>query len=341
MRNDSLRLKQSRGWFAATSSFRDAIEKLSDGAFKLFACVCLDADRPTGRLRASHKDLAARLGKSRRAIGCHIKELEQKGICTVEAGRNQFAPSRFQVREAYWPYVRCDSEPVPSEKEAAGVGSNHSHPQRVDQPVDGDWRDSSERADYVARIRECFQELGCTRATFSSSDERVAHRLMERAIPLRVVLDAMMLGAYRKYESWLNRRFDPSAPAAGSDPIVSLSYFEELIEEVSKTHITPQKRALLEGKARFSQRRWNQIAERNLRAASSGVGSRDGKIAAASSDNVIEPGAPRLRASDPGTSTAESLVVRATETTAGARALRKVLLAQKGSKHSTAACAKK
>ena len=52
MRNDALRLKQSRGWFAATSSFREAIEKLSDGAFKLFACVCLDADRPTGRLRA-------------------------------------------------------------------------------------------------------------------------------------------------------------------------------------------------------------------------------------------------------------------------------------------------
>ena len=194
----------------------------------------------------------------------------------------------------------------------------------------------------MARIRECFLDLGCTRGTFSSSDERVAHRLMERAIPLRVVLDAMLLGAYRKYESWLNRRFDPSSPAPGSDPIVSLSYFEQLIEEVRETRVTSQQRASLEGKLRFSQRRWKQIAERRPgAAASAGVGSRDGETAAASGDKAIEPGAARLRTSDPGTSAGELLEVRATETAAGARALTKVLLAQKGSKHSTAACAKK
>lgn len=342
MRNDALRLKQSRGWFAATSSFRDALEKLSDGAFKLFACVCLDADRPTGRLRASQKDLAARLGKSRRAVACHIKELEQKGICTVEAGRNQFATSRFQVSEAYWPYVRAERDLVPSGKGGVESASNQSQSPRIDQPVDDHWRDSSGGADYVASIRECFLDLGCTRGTFSSSDERVAQRLMERAIPLRVVLDAMLLGAYRKYESWLNRRFDPSAPPPESHPIVSLSYFEQLIEEVSKTRISSQQREALGGKLRFSQRRWKQIAERNERAAVSvGVGSRDGKPTGASSDKAIEPGAARLRTSDPGTSPAEPVEVRATETAAGARALRKVLLGQKGSKHPTAACAKK
>jgi hypothetical protein len=37
-------LKESSGWFAAGNSFRRALPLLSDGAFKMFAYICLEAD---------------------------------------------------------------------------------------------------------------------------------------------------------------------------------------------------------------------------------------------------------------------------------------------------------
>jgi hypothetical protein len=41
-------LKQPSGWFAAGAAFRQALTLLSDGAFKLFAYLCLQAKRQTG-----------------------------------------------------------------------------------------------------------------------------------------------------------------------------------------------------------------------------------------------------------------------------------------------------
>lgn len=38
---EKLRLKEPTGWFAAGSGFQRAITELSDGAFKLFAYLCL------------------------------------------------------------------------------------------------------------------------------------------------------------------------------------------------------------------------------------------------------------------------------------------------------------
>jgi len=43
--NERLSLKESSGWFAAGASFRRALTVLSDGAFRLFALICLEADR--------------------------------------------------------------------------------------------------------------------------------------------------------------------------------------------------------------------------------------------------------------------------------------------------------
>jgi len=369
MRSDTLRLKQPSGWFAATSSFRTALELLSDGAFKLFACLCLDADRPAGRLLASQKDLAARLGKSRRALAGYVKELEQKGICTVEAGRNQFASSRFEVSEAYWPYHRPVSEMSPGSWVKGAVESTGNASRENAS------RDSGERAHYVASIRECFLGIECASRKFSSSDERAARRMIERAIPLGVVMDAMLLGSYRKYESWLNRRIDPAAPAAGSDPIVSLAYFEPLIEEVRKMRISSQDRALLQAKASYAARRWKQIADNRQRAAASPdatptdragatpadragrptdlqtcatqhsqTESASGRLnrqpSEASSDTALEPSPPQP-ASDAPSSGLDALAARATQAALGAQALREVLVAQKSSKQRAAACAEK
>jgi hypothetical protein len=44
------RLKHPSGWFAAGREVARAIALLSDGAFKLYIHLCLNADRRTGRL---------------------------------------------------------------------------------------------------------------------------------------------------------------------------------------------------------------------------------------------------------------------------------------------------
>jgi len=43
-------LKHSTGWFAAGPEFRHALQVLPDAAFKLYACLCAEADRHTGRI---------------------------------------------------------------------------------------------------------------------------------------------------------------------------------------------------------------------------------------------------------------------------------------------------
>lgn len=58
-----LQIKEPAGWFVAGEGFRRALNMLSDGAFRLFAYLSLQADRRTGCLVATHKDLAAALGK--------------------------------------------------------------------------------------------------------------------------------------------------------------------------------------------------------------------------------------------------------------------------------------
>src|SRR6266508_260793 len=42
-KNERLSLKEPTGWFAAGDAFRKALASLSDGAFKLFAYLCLEA----------------------------------------------------------------------------------------------------------------------------------------------------------------------------------------------------------------------------------------------------------------------------------------------------------
>jgi len=57
-RKSGLKLKASSGWFAAGVSFKRALSLLSDGAFKLFAFISLEANRGTGHYEATQTDLA-------------------------------------------------------------------------------------------------------------------------------------------------------------------------------------------------------------------------------------------------------------------------------------------
>ena len=82
-------LKQSTGWFAAGWAFGEAMELLSDAAFKLFVWVCLHADRQTGRLERSVCNEHAALA-----------ELVERGVCVLGDD------GAIEVADRYWPYEK-------------------------------------------------------------------------------------------------------------------------------------------------------------------------------------------------------------------------------------------
>ena len=51
-----LKIKGDNGWFAAAAGWQAALEKLSDGAFKLFVHISLGAERSTGRFLFRQQD---------------------------------------------------------------------------------------------------------------------------------------------------------------------------------------------------------------------------------------------------------------------------------------------
>ena len=202
LQNPRSTLKESTGWFAAGQSFRRALTLLSDGAFKLFAHVCLEADRRTGRFEASHKELASALGKSKRIIGRYVAELQAGQICEITPARNQYARTTFEVCDAFWPYRRLETS-----------------------------GESAEFRQYLDSVRECFLNLGCTSSSFGAADHATAKDLYERRIPVGLVRDALLMGALRKYTSWLN--------GTPSEPIQRLRYFESVIAEVQDGNPMP------------------------------------------------------------------------------------------------------
>jgi len=195
--NERLKLKQPTGWFPAGDTFRKAMAILSDGAFRLFAYLCLEADRRTGCFQTTHKELALALGKSKRAIGSYAAELEARKVCSVKPGKNQFAHSTFEILDGYWPYSRVSDCPESPEQKA-----------------------------YVESVRACFLSLGCGSGKFGAAEASEARDLQRRGIPLELIEEAMLLGACRKYGSWFEGR--------PSEPIQSLRYFDQLVAEIQQ-----------------------------------------------------------------------------------------------------------
>ncbi len=221
--NQRFSLKDATGWFAAGDAFRTALVLLSDGAFRLFAYLCLEADRPTGRFRATHKELATALKKSKRVVGTYVAELEAAGVCHVKAGKNQFAGTIFEISDGYWPYHRADNAIESPEQEA-----------------------------YVESVREYFLALGCGSGKFGAAEAATARGLQRHGIPLAVIEQAMLMGACRKYISWFEGR--------ALEPIRALSYFEPLIAEIQEKPFPPGYSAYLRMKVRQFAQHWNQSA---------------------------------------------------------------------------------
>jgi len=219
-----LRLKQPAGWFAADASFETALLVLSDGAFRLFAWICLNADRHTGHFQSTHRELSIALSRSRRSIGNYIMELEEKEICRVQSATNQHGRTSFEVFEIYWPYER--------------IPSNNDEGQ-TDQSLEL----------YVGKIREAYLTLGCATGSFSAADRCTAVELYKRGIAVSVVEDAILLGCARKYVSSLNAGGSTGNETGSRAPIGSLAYFEPLFEEVNLTPFSSDYRRYLRAKA--------------------------------------------------------------------------------------------
>lgn len=215
-RDKALCLKESSGWFAAGSSFRRALPLLSDGAFKMFAHICLEADRRTGRYEAAQTELATALCKSRRVVGKYIQELGYKGVCNVLVGKNQYARTCFEIRDEYWPYHRIT--------------------------------DGTQNNAYVDAIKSSFISLGCTTGKFNAGDAQIADQFQQRHIPLELIQDAMLMGACRKLISLLNGN--------STEPIASLAYFEGLIAEIRERPIPADYREYLRKKVQQLRNAW-------------------------------------------------------------------------------------
>jgi len=158
-------LKQSTGWFAAGWMFADAMTVLSDAAFKLFAWLCLNADRHTGRIRITVAEMAQALDKSEGEIETACDELVARGV-----GRRG-TDGGWEIADGYWPYEKQPSEAGPEA--------------------------------YVAQVRKLLSEPACIRCMFSAADEKLARDLYQRGISLAQVERAIRLGCARKYATLL------------------------------------------------------------------------------------------------------------------------------------------
>jgi len=74
-------LKQPTGWFAAGREMAQALTLLSDGAFKLYIYLCLQADRHTARVVLEAAEWTKLLGKDPSWTEAGLGELYRNKIC--------------------------------------------------------------------------------------------------------------------------------------------------------------------------------------------------------------------------------------------------------------------
>ena len=194
-----MEIKQSR-WFAAGPEVNLALLTLSDGAFRQYFYVCLNASRETGRLSVSYQDLASALGRSRRSVGSHFEEMRRLGICRIYPAANQHHCTEVEVCDDYWPYT----------KSCCGI-------------------ESAEQSRYLAGIKTLLANRACVQTAASPADEKFAVGLFARQVPIEQIGRAIALGCCRKYVSMLN--------GTNSGLISSLAYFRDLIEEVGDPEV--------------------------------------------------------------------------------------------------------
>ena len=161
-------LKQPAGWFAAGREVAQAMTLLSDGAFKLYLHLCLQAERHTGRVVLNVAAWAQALGKDPAWIQACLGELYRNHVCEAGGGG-------VEICDRFWPY----------EKQAGGAAA-------------------APEAEFVRQVRAAFLKPACVRSVFTAADEKLVLNLYRRDVSLEQVLRAIWLGCARKYAAMLN-----------------------------------------------------------------------------------------------------------------------------------------
>ena len=202
-------LKQPTGWFAAGREVAQALELLSDGAFKLYMHLCLEADRHTGRVGIRPAEWMRILRKDAAAIEAGFGELQGHRICERHNGQ-------VEISDRFWPYQK--QVPVAS------------HPQ----------------AEFLRQVRTAFLAPACVRSAFSVADEKLALKLGQRGVTLEQLRRAIWLGCARKYVALLNGQsrlpitslaYFASLIEEVSQPQIPVSYWDHVrrrMEELEK-----------------------------------------------------------------------------------------------------------
>jgi hypothetical protein len=187
-------------WFAAGAEVQRALMLLSDGAFRLYVYICLNASRKSGRISVSYTTMAKTIGRSRRSVVSHFDELRRQGICHISPAVNQHHCTEIEVCEEFWPYTKTDRD-----------------------------IQLSETGQYIASIRSFLLKRACVFSSFSAADEKFSRDLLAREMPLERIERAIALGCCRKYVSLLN--------GTDSNTIFTFAYFRDVIEEVCDPEI--------------------------------------------------------------------------------------------------------
>ncbi len=148
---ESLVLKNPRGWFAAGTEVQKAMNLLTDGAFKLFVYLCLNARRDTGRLEGTLTQLARNVKKQQHTVRVYLREMEKAGICRFQFHHGPSGHGFVEVAEEFWPYQKSVEEP----------------------PADG-------CPEFVAEIRKMLQARACVKTSASTADEILARRVVRK-----------------------------------------------------------------------------------------------------------------------------------------------------------------
>ena len=129
-----------------------------------------------------------------RSITTYFEELRGKGVCRIRPAVNQHQRSEVEICDEFWPYTKAETAAKPSKRESL-----------------------------IALIQAFLSKRACVRCTFTVADEKYAADLLARDVSFEQIQRAIALGCCRKYVSLLN--------GSNSEPINSLGYFRELIEE--------------------------------------------------------------------------------------------------------------
>jgi hypothetical protein len=203
MSKETLVLKNPRGWFAAGAEVQKAMDLLSDGAFRLFIYLCLNARRDTGVLESSLTQLANNVKRGQHTIRLYLREMEAAGICRSRFGHSPLGDGVVEVTEDFWPYQGSVQDPAPN--------------------------DSTE---FVAAIRTMLHARACIKTSASAADEILAREWFDHGISLERIEQAILIGCIRKYVSWRNNQTRTM--------IGSLKYFQPVLEEVQEMKANPE-----------------------------------------------------------------------------------------------------